>query len=92
VFDLIGFLLLLFIYYRVTALNTAAEVSHEEFMQLVAHTDEPAVVVEHRSWSWLLGAARNRYILVFRGHRIHTRAFKAIELPDDVIVIETRAL
>ena len=89
-FDLIGFLLLLFIYYRVTALNAAAEVSHEEFMQLVAHTDEPAVVVEHRSMSWLLGAARNRYILVFRGHRIHTRAFKAIDLPDDVIVIETR--
>jgi hypothetical protein len=49
-------------------------------------------VVEHRSMPWLLGAARNRYILVFRGHRIHTRALKAIELPDDVIVIETRAL
>ena len=47
-FDLIAFLLLLFIYYRVTALNSAAEVSHEEFMQLVAHTDEPAVVVERK--------------------------------------------
>ena len=91
-FDLIAFLLLLFIYYRVTALNSAAEVSHEESMQLVAHTDEPAVVVEHRSMSWLLGAARNRYILVFRGHRIHTRAFKTIALPAEVIVIETRAL
>ncbi len=61
-------------------------------MQFVAHTDEPAVAVEHCSMSWLLGATRNRYILLFRGHRIHTRAFKAIELPDDVIVIETRML
>ena len=91
-FELIAFLLLLFIYYRVTALNAAAEVSHEEFMKLVAHTDEPAVVAVHRSITWLFGAARNRYILVFRGHRIHTRSFKPISFPDDVVVIETRAL
>lgn len=90
--ELIGLVILLVILGRVTAVNTAAEVSREDFLQCLEHTEEPAVVAEHRSVSWLLGAARYRYILVFRGHRIHTRSFRPMALPEDVVVITTRAL
>ena len=90
--ELIGFVILLVILARVSSLSTAAEVSPAAFMQCLEHTDEPAVVLIHRSLSWLFGAARNRYILVFRGHRIHTRSFHRIMLPEDVVVIETHAL
>jgi hypothetical protein len=90
--ELIGIVVLLVILVRVTAVSIAAEVSTAQFMQCLANTEEPAVIVVHRSLTWLLGAARNRYILVFRGHRIHTRSFKPIAFPDDVVVIETRAL
>jgi hypothetical protein len=90
--ELVLIVVLLVILVRVTAVSTAAEVSPAEFMQCLAHTEEPAVVVVHRSLTWLFGAARNRYILVFRGHRIHMRSFKPIAMPEDVVVIETRAL
>jgi len=90
--ELIMIVLLAVILVRVTTVSTAAEVSSAEFMLCLEHTDEPAVVAVHRSITWLFGAARNRYILVFRGHRIHTRSFKPISFPDDVVVIETRAL
>jgi len=90
--ELIEIVFLLVILVRVTAVSTAAEVSNAEFMQCLHHTEEPAIVAVHRSLTWLLGAARNRYILVFRGHRIHTRSFKPLPFPEDVVVIETRAL
>lgn len=90
--ELIVLIVVLVILARVTTMNTAAEVSRAEFMQCLDHTSEPAVVAVHRSISWLLGPSRNRYVLVFRGHRIHTRSFKPLEFPEGVIVIETRAL
>jgi len=90
--ELIGLVVLLIILARVTAVSTAAEVSRAEFMQCLAHIEEPAVVAVHRSLSWLVGAARNRYILVFRGHRIHMRSFRSVQMPDGVVVIETRYL
>jgi hypothetical protein len=90
--ELIGIVILLVILVRVTAVSIAAQVSTAQFMECLAHTEEPAVIEVHRSISWLLGPARNRYILVFRGHRIHTRSFRPIAFPDGVVVIETRTL
>jgi hypothetical protein len=90
--ELIMLVILLIILVRVTAVSTAAEVPPAEFLLCLAHSEDPAVVVVHRSLTWLFGAARNRYILVFHGHRIHTRSFRRIALPDEVVVIETRVL
>jgi hypothetical protein len=39
-----------------------------------------------------MSAQVEQYILVFRGHRIHMRSFRPIAMPEDVVVIETRAL
>jgi len=40
----------------------------------------------------LIGLVVLLMILVFRGHRIHMRSFRSVEMPDGVVVIETRAL
>lgn len=91
-FEVIGFIVLLIILARVTSMSTAAQVTPAEFLQCLEHTDEPAVIAVHRSVSWLLGAARNKYVLVFRGHRIHTRSFRPIIFADGVVVIERNEL
>ncbi|MFA4966534.1 MAG: hypothetical protein WC709_12995 [Thermoleophilia bacterium] len=77
---------------RVASLDAAATVSQAEFLQCLEGTEAPAVVEVHHHLLWLLGAARNRYILVFRGLRIHTRSFRPLELPPEVAVIQTRKL
>ena len=89
---LILLVLVLLILFRVTSVDAAAEVSRAEFLQCLAHSEDPAIVhVRHRVL-WLLGAARNRYILVFHGLRIHSVSFRPIDLPPDVVVIETSKL
>jgi len=91
-FELILLVVLLAVGARVVALDSAAEVPHDVFMQCLAMTEEPAVVVVHRSLFWLVGAARNRYIIVFRGLRVHAGSFRPLNLPPDVPVFETRKL
>jgi len=61
-------------------------------MQCLSDAEQPAVVHVHHVALWLLGAARHRYILVFRGLRIHTLSFRPITLPPDVVVVESRKL
>ena len=90
--DLILLVILLAIGARVVALDSAADVPHDVFLQCLAMTGEPAVVAVHHSLFWLVGAARNRYITVFRGLRVHTRSFEPLTLPPDVPVFETRKL
>jgi hypothetical protein len=90
--QLILLVILIAILVRVASLDAAANVSQAEFLQCLARTEEPAVVVVHHSVLWLVGAARHRYILVFRGLRIHTRSFRPLELPPEVAVIQTRKL
>lgn len=86
--DLIVLIALLIVLATVRSLDAAATLPPEEFLECLARIDEPAVVSVRHNVSWLLGAARHRYICIFRGHRIHTTTFRAIELPPDVTVIE----
>jgi hypothetical protein len=77
------------VFARVAGLDSAAEISREDFLQCVSELDEPAVIVVHHYVLWLVGAARNRYICSFRGLRIHTRSFKPLTLPPEAAVIRT---
>lgn len=90
--ELILLVLVLAIGARVVALDSAAEVPHDVFMECLAMIEEPAVVVVHHSLFWLVGAARNRYVIVFRGLRVHARSFKPLTLPPYVPVFETTKL
>lgn len=83
-------LVLLVILARVNALGSSVRVSLEEFLRCLEQTDEAAVTAESRSISWLLGEARFKYTVLFRGHRLHVASFSPVQLPADVAIIGVR--